>query len=694
LFLKRNLMKVPFFISEFKSDNFALNNLIKEGISADFQDVNQKRQLKHINSLLVQLDAKTIVCERDYIDGGYLDDFTKYYVTCHENYPKRCMRLHFFTKNFTYEVFEEEISSNVAPSNIGDYLGYMVIKPIPMTFIGRTCLKAPEQTLPINSKRISREYSVDLFGINLSVDSVAFQEQDQVVSACASASIWSLFHAMGIEKIPSPSQITLAATEPGKVINTFPNEGLSLEEIDRAIENFGFRKHSFSIKPELSHSLITFKRTVKAYLDSNIPILLGASLNLFSDVEDSYQCKGEHAVTIIGYGTDQNGDLNTVYVHDDRQGPFYTLILLSLEGITKIQDAEFGLSFPEDGSDNPKEILIPNNLIIATDKKMRINHRLIDITSLNLVDSLNAAYDKVKELKLKLNKDEAVDQCFTYSTKLYKSSEYKRELKANRQVLNKVDVLTFNLPRHIWVTAISFEGECVELVFDATSLPQGNAFICAAIYDKKSYDFISITALQLYPKLLNSENEFLHKRDKGFYLQVLRSLLQNTNTFIGYLDDKFGESRPPKEIKPEEFNSQLLNSQDDKLIFHNSFDNTPRLEGLISADEFRVIEGEKTHKKLIWIISQYGALFIGIDNTGTGHPTLTGANPARIGGEIKVYEGDEKHIRINCFSGRYTSNYSADKKKLYLSNAIEKFKDIFREVEINISMDDGIDFTR
>lgn len=226
-------MKVPFFISEFKPDNFALNNLIKEGISADFQDVNQKRQLKHINNLLVQLDAKTIVCERDYIDGGYLDDFTKYYVTCHENYSKRCMRLHFFTESFTYEVFEKEISSKVAPSNIGDYLGYIVIKPIPMTFIGRTCLEVPEQVLPMITKRISRKYPVDLFGIELSVDSVAFQEQDQVVSACASASIWSLFHAIGIDKVPSPGQITLEATEPGKVINTFPNEGLSLEEIDR-----------------------------------------------------------------------------------------------------------------------------------------------------------------------------------------------------------------------------------------------------------------------------------------------------------------------------------------------------------------------------------------------------------------------------------------------------------------------------
>ena len=126
-------MKSTFFVSEFESGNFALNNLIKESISSDFQDVNQKRQLKHINNLLVDLGAQTIVCERDYIDGGYLDDFTKYYVTCHEDYPKRCMRLHFFGNKFTYDMFESEIVKDVKPTILGRYLGYIVIKPIPMT---------------------------------------------------------------------------------------------------------------------------------------------------------------------------------------------------------------------------------------------------------------------------------------------------------------------------------------------------------------------------------------------------------------------------------------------------------------------------------------------------------------------------------------------------------------------------------
>jgi len=642
--------------------------------------------------LLVDLGAQTIVCERDYIDGGYLDDFTKYYVTCHEDYPKRCMRLHFFGNKFTYDMFESEIVKDVKPTILGRYLGYIVIKPIPMTFIGRTCLATPYLLLKDNSRIISRKYCVDLFGMSLSVKSVAFQEQDQVVSACASASIWSLFHALGREKVPSPSEITLAATEQAKVINAFPNEGLSLEEIDRAIEYFGYRKHEFIIKAELSNSLVVFKKTLKAYIDSNTPVLLGASLKRLNKECNNYECMGEHAITVIGYSEDENGNLTSIHVHDDRQGPFYTLTIFMDGHEREIGNPEFSLVSTEDFTGRPRELLIANNLVIATDKKMRINHRLIDVTSLNFIDSLNEAYEKVKELHP--NKNEVIDINFEYSTKLYKSSEYKREIKDSLQVLNKIEVLTFNLPRHVWVTSINFTDKSIDLIFDATSLPQGDAFICTAIYDQISYEFIQLTASQLYPKLLVVEEEFLHKRDKGFYLQVLRALSKSENTFIGYLDQHFGESRPPKEIKSQEFNSQLLNSQDNKLIFYNSLDDPQRLENLVLKQDDVTKQDTITHKKLIWVISHYGAIFIGEDKKESGHPTLTGANPARIGGEIRVYEGDKKHFRINCFSGRYTSNSGSEKKEKYLNNAIEKFKDVFREVDIEISMDDGIDFTR
>ncbi len=70
------------------------------------------------------------------------------------------------------------------------YLGFSVIKPLPVTFLGKTCLKAYSNDSNDGSERhyIHRQYIANLLGIQFSVDSVAYQEQDKVVSACATTS--------------------------------------------------------------------------------------------------------------------------------------------------------------------------------------------------------------------------------------------------------------------------------------------------------------------------------------------------------------------------------------------------------------------------------------------------------------------------------------------------------------------------
>ena len=42
---------------------------------------------------------------------------------------------------------------------------------------------------------LDREYKVSLFGIDLAINTIAFQEQDRVVSACATSALWSMYHA-------------------------------------------------------------------------------------------------------------------------------------------------------------------------------------------------------------------------------------------------------------------------------------------------------------------------------------------------------------------------------------------------------------------------------------------------------------------------------------------------------------------
>ncbi len=77
----------------------------------------------------------------------------------------------------------------------------------------------------------------------------------------------------------------------------------------------------------------------------------------------------------------------------------------------------------------------------------------------------------------------------------------------------------------------------------------------------------------------------------------------------------------------------------------------------------------KSGYNLIWLIDANGCLIIGREKIGSnqGHPTLTGGDPARIGGEIQK-NGDK--WMVNPFSRRYSSEYEKEDKIKYIDNVI------------------------
>ena len=78
-------------------------------------------------------------------------------------------------------------------SNKEAYLDYIVVKPIPNSVIGFTVSKTYDTTISGSLDRRdfwgTREYSANLFGVPLSINSLAFQELDSVVSACTTTAI-------------------------------------------------------------------------------------------------------------------------------------------------------------------------------------------------------------------------------------------------------------------------------------------------------------------------------------------------------------------------------------------------------------------------------------------------------------------------------------------------------------------------
>ena len=172
--------------------------------------------MTYIGIYLNHLGCKTVVHERHYIDRHYIEDFSLFYSRSLRDYPNYCQRLHFFSSEFD----EDQWCDFVQRANAGgrehieqqlaeQYLGFMVVKPLPGSPIGRTVLRTFARRASGGGRREFapiRRYMVNLTGLSLPVYGLAFQQQDQGVSACATTALWSaLQRTAPLERLPSPT---------------------------------------------------------------------------------------------------------------------------------------------------------------------------------------------------------------------------------------------------------------------------------------------------------------------------------------------------------------------------------------------------------------------------------------------------------------------------------------------------------
>src|SRR5882724_11401886 len=235
-----------------------------------------KSHLSYFDEYFSSVGAKTILIENPYTDRDYLEDYAAYYARCHAEYGRRCARMHFFSNAFDRALISKAIADDPAAVDIlrTSYLGFIVIKPLPSTVIGRTCLVTYGNVGRDRAFTTTRTYKVHIFGIELSVESLPFQEQDMDVAACATSALWSVFNGTGHlfqHHIPSPAEITKAAASSQRLINrTLPaGDGLTAEQMADAIRSVGLEPLYLSAK-NLQLLLIS----AVAYLRAKIPCLL------------------------------------------------------------------------------------------------------------------------------------------------------------------------------------------------------------------------------------------------------------------------------------------------------------------------------------------------------------------------------------------------------------------------------------
>lgn len=172
------------------------------------EDKHPFRQLEYVQKYVNELGCSALLVESEYVDRDYMQDHSAFYAASFANYGPFCRRVHFFARIKANEIFRVLTGAAFQMANgLGQYqaacsrlsrdhyLGFAVIKPLPGSPVRRTVL----QTYPaeeggkdyIRLFKATGDYVVHVLGVELTVRGLAFQQQDQGVSACATTAIWS-----------------------------------------------------------------------------------------------------------------------------------------------------------------------------------------------------------------------------------------------------------------------------------------------------------------------------------------------------------------------------------------------------------------------------------------------------------------------------------------------------------------------
>ena len=449
---------------------------------AEADTVRVKPQLERIAAILDDANCTAFVAEQSYVDRDYLRDYAAYLVSCFHAYERHCTRFHFFAGEMVDAGFAAAIVGGL-PSEV-KYLGFMVIKPLSKTFLGRTCIKWAGETREA-AFCLSRTYTANLFGLPLAVESIAMQEQDCVVSACATSALWTAFHATQphfSNPEPAPAVITQAATARVPLDSrTFPHiAGLNLAQMADAVRSVGLEP---AIASATNGELL--RATVHAYLRAGLPVIL--AMRLPARTGSGVTRDQQHAVTITGYRLDTTSTssdigsnlrqlsqrIDRLYIHDDQLGPFVPLDFTH-DGPLQTRHNGWG--------PDRLELAWPMHLLVPLYHKLRIGiAKIIGLTTqfntfvrgMSMSGLLPAEY-----------------KTLIWDIRVATVNAWKLAVRTEFRIPDddKICLLTAPTARYLWRATARPDGGLtsdmrVDLVFDATDIDQGDLATAIVIHD-------------------------------------------------------------------------------------------------------------------------------------------------------------------------------------------------------------------
>lgn len=441
------------------------------------------------------------IIESEYLDRDYTAEFGAFYSKVFKRHTKVCQRLHFFKKpvaSASSSATANQVLDELEElSKGGDYLGFVVARPVPHAPLGRVNVATPlsPAASTCSDVLVRSDQRIHLMGAELSVVGVPFTQQDARLGACAQAAIWMCarhFHEKHRGPWASIPDITEAASKPTDQIlsQSLPagSEGLGLDNMVRALRWLGREPLLYSathLHPTTSKPVWPQQANraaiIERYIDSGIPvILIVAPWQPSQRVAHAIVVTGHTRKTFatspsLGARATRASFCDHFLVHDDQRGPYLRLPIV--QGTPHYQtpyslDDVFSIIVP-----------LPGKVFAKAESTERIARDHLQKYCTNW-PSLKAAYSQYLAtsvgagdtfVRLFSQNDIVARTYLTYGWK-YKA----RLLKSYGAAELKETVQNHDFPRFVWVTefgsaasfnqvdesSVRIEAHCVQ---DATS---------------------------------------------------------------------------------------------------------------------------------------------------------------------------------------------------------------------------------
>lgn len=368
-------------------------------------------QAVYLRRYLEDLDAKTVLVEPYYFDRDYLAEFAAFYCVSASGYQNICQRLHFFDQPIDRSDIERAQANDTdAARRLRDsYLGFVVIRPIPGSPLGRTVLRWYRDRLDETTPRVvapSRDYDCHIGGLKLTVSGLAWQQQDTAVGACATIALWSMLHSSalaGLHALPTTASVTLSAHRTlsyGRRV--FPNTGLNIQQLCEAIKEHGLSPVVVpgdiareGAQPGFSRE--RFAASCTAMLRSGFPALVLGELNGTGHATCAVGFRSAGPPTAAqGTVVHHDADIPYIYIHDDNLGPSVRfaisvnadgMVSLTPEAPPRVATTET----PDPTINYPQ--FVPGHLVIAVPEDLRTSPDALHVAGLEVATKLCQLFD-------------------------------------------------------------------------------------------------------------------------------------------------------------------------------------------------------------------------------------------------------------------------------------------------------------